>query len=660
MRPLAIVLVLLIALLSSTAGVSAQVRWEQRVPANAKVTLTSDKTSYFIGENIQLHYHVTNTGGPDFKVSSGGDNGAGGRSERFVVIAKDEEQIAADDPQALQAYWGFGGMSPTPTVTPQKPWAASLQLMAYCEIRKPGIYTIHVWHDLGWTAEHHHLDASQPMFDDADKRWTTLKLTIKQPEAEDAARIFASRMAMNADAKRVADSESKPHADFRYMNDPAYLPMLNKAAVSGNDDAVAGIISIHTPQATRVLMALLTHPDDKIASGAAYGLRDRLPSSPMPIGWRRLKKEVAQRQKLVDASWREDMSRPLLDHARAILKQPTRSRLMYADTMLASEAFASIASPGEIGTVIESLDILVKQIAQKPSRDGQEPYQLSWVRTLAFALLKRGAVAPASPRSLGEIVVYLEALKLETAGLETTRLETTRLETARLEASETDTTKRGTENIEASKFVLLDSSKRSTYLTAWLKHDIAYVRGLAVQALRLPLEPWARKPVLSLLEGSEYPAEIGALLNAISKSPDPMFAQASLDVINEVDDKSVLDNATRAAKASGVTDDVIMLAWAERLIKPDGKRPNHAARVQTLSTLLDVLEGYMGLSGKFFIPEQDRPALHKRWVTFIHANQHAIRHGRKIPISDPTFTSELVPEGFVISIEKTNDVPAMH
>ena len=49
-------------------------RTENLVPTHAKVTLSSEKNEYFLGENILVHFKLENTGGNTFKAGFGGDS----------------------------------------------------------------------------------------------------------------------------------------------------------------------------------------------------------------------------------------------------------------------------------------------------------------------------------------------------------------------------------------------------------------------------------------------------------------------------------------------------------------------------------------------------------------------------------------------------------
>ena len=93
----------------------------------ARVELVLDKQEYFLGENILLHYGVSNQGMELFRVNAGGDYRGAPRHLRFKVVATDAEGKLVEDPYPSIMY--RGGLSSGKTLQPGETWWQSLPLM---------------------------------------------------------------------------------------------------------------------------------------------------------------------------------------------------------------------------------------------------------------------------------------------------------------------------------------------------------------------------------------------------------------------------------------------------------------------------------------------------------------------------------------------------
>src|SRR5262245_3699926 len=84
------------------------------LPEGIKVTLVTERTQYFLGENILLQYRITNTGAGPFKISVGGDYRGSTRADRFMVTAATSPGgQPVPDPTPGMKNWG-GGLGGTP------------------------------------------------------------------------------------------------------------------------------------------------------------------------------------------------------------------------------------------------------------------------------------------------------------------------------------------------------------------------------------------------------------------------------------------------------------------------------------------------------------------------------------------------------------------
>ncbi len=71
------------------------------VPEGAVVRLELDKSEYFLGENVLIHFVVENTSAEPFRFDRGGDYRGAGRSQRYRVTATDADgKIVTDSMNA--------------------------------------------------------------------------------------------------------------------------------------------------------------------------------------------------------------------------------------------------------------------------------------------------------------------------------------------------------------------------------------------------------------------------------------------------------------------------------------------------------------------------------------------------------------------------------
>ena len=89
------------------------------IPDNAVVRLTTDRDTYFLGENVLIHFELVNSGGDTFQAGFGHDYRGAMRALRYRVTGTDEDGKALADPYPSTNC--FGGMGGEVEVTPEKP-----------------------------------------------------------------------------------------------------------------------------------------------------------------------------------------------------------------------------------------------------------------------------------------------------------------------------------------------------------------------------------------------------------------------------------------------------------------------------------------------------------------------------------------------------------
>jgi len=184
----------------------------------------------------------------------------------------------------------MGGLGTEGPLHPGKKECLEVSLLAYCRFDKPGKYTVRISHDFGWHAT-----------DERPLPVAEYVLHLVRPTAEQA-------------QKRIDDlfAGDKSVPDFYYLRDPIYLPILVKRAENGDAQALAGIGSIATPEATQALVRLAGQVPEKYMLGVIQTLNERLPDpqsdGKLPGRSIFLNDRLESRRWLSAQSWRADLA----------------------------------------------------------------------------------------------------------------------------------------------------------------------------------------------------------------------------------------------------------------------------------------------------------------------------------------------------------------
>lgn len=197
------------------------------VPRGFKVTASSERATYWLGENPLLRLTVTNTGPQDIWVFEGGDHRGGTRAWRFQITVRDADGSPVPDPYPNQVM--MGGMGMFRYLRPGEGHTLVAPLFRYAFIEKPGLYQIEIAHDCGW-------DWKQARRKPPPARLT---LQIEEPD-EPRAREIMSRAAPPGRLPTAGDSSAN-FGDYTCLRFPVYLPLLRDAAITGDADAVLAI-----------------------------------------------------------------------------------------------------------------------------------------------------------------------------------------------------------------------------------------------------------------------------------------------------------------------------------------------------------------------------------------------------------------------------------
>ena len=418
----------------------------------------------------------------------------------------------------------------------------------------------------------------------------------------------------------------EPYGDFTCLRYPIYLPLLQQLADKGDERAFAGLALIPTVEATRAIATYLSNKDINVVDAAVAALRGRLPHPALTDATARQRwwSDGQRRRQLemANQTWRDEFAEPIMVYARKALNA-TPSNGMRDDRMEeAAQLVESVAPPAEMTTVIKTLDRMLQRSQQvaveSPLIYGIIP-NLQWA---AEGILSRGGKAPKKPESPGEIVVYLEDLKREMHG------------------------KRHSDKEDKVQDPVLPPEFEG-YSRQWMDHPVAYIQRLTIEALPIPCPAWAFKPLQTRLDDRNVSVQYAAV-NAAGKSGDISFGSALLKLVRLADDQWVVGGASSAAIDVGVPRDGVLLAWADRLDRPDFDN-----NYRTMNQLVALIE-HQGSGGDSNGPpptRAERAALKARWIALIEHHREAIRAGKVFEASDPEIARDLIPPYFNIGVK---------
>jgi len=563
------------------------------VPPGARVVLELDKTEFFLGENVLVHYRLENLGKAPFQVEYGGDYRFASRHLRFQVTATGPDGKAVDDPDPSGFY--MGGLGGTFEVKPGESYVQSLPLTRYCRFEAPGTYTLRVKHDLGWKEEG---GARKVPVGET-------KLTLVMPTPDQARDVVVAMDRLPKDTGGMAGKKSDPYPDFTALGYAVYLPLLVDRAEAKSADALAGLGTIAEPEATRALIRLTGHRDAKFALDAARTLNDRLPDPELEgkLGPRNVfdNARKAARLRLSGRSWRAGFAPEVRARARTLLAARGVDEVGCGAFMI-----ECVGTPDDLPDLIAALDRAVTQTAEKAREQGIYPVPRGDCQELLRAarmLVLRGVTVPDSPKSPGEAALWLTALKERPAFRPV-----------------------GWEG------VFLDL----------LAHKIHYLRSLALVSLAEPVPPSVAGPLADRLPGLVADPDVDVQIAActLAGKMKAVGAKGSvLKVLTTVGpDDWLATTATDAAGELGALPEALEI-WADRLGEP-------GMAVPAITALIRVARYTGGYGFDGAVADDEALALRPRWRAFLREHREAIATGRRFPAGGPELTPGLFPKVF--------------
>lgn len=591
---------LFIGVLPARGGEAGDETWGSRdlpYPDGARLTLALTKKEYFLGENILLHFCLENIGKQPFKIDMGGDYRGASRSLRFIVSASDAKGVKVADPDPSR--FNMGGMSFQPEIKPGETYFESLPLARYCRFEQPGVYNVKVTHDLGWKK------AAGKAVPGAD-----IQITLRAPDEVQARELIEAMEHLPENPKGAYGQMNEPYADYSVIRHPAYLPGLMAKAQNGgkiSENALIGIGSIATPEATVALIKFLDHAKPELALAAAEILNARLPD---PEADGKLKARsafrdpfLAQRRELAKAAWKPEFAAKVREQAKKLLGGDERRQIDGAFM------FQCLGEKEDLSSVLSALDgVLEKSRIEPRPQTGlpQPPGASGELIRAAEILVQRGAPVPANPQTWSEIALYLNELK-----------------------TRKDFRPMGWEERCAK---IVDS-------------DVPYLReAVLISVPAIPAAVAAKLP--KLLEDADLGVRIAAC-NAAGKTKAPELRAPILKIIATTKDDWLINAANSAAYQLGVFRECID-TWISRLDEP-------GMEMKALATLIGVLVARSGYSaGGEFTPDEAR-AIKAAWKEFAKTYGGDFQAGRLFEVGGTELKAEMFPPKF--KLYKKNNQP---
>jgi hypothetical protein len=350
--------------------------WSQ--PSNqTQITLSSERSHYFLGENALIHFCVKNVGTQPVKLDVGGDYRGAYRSLRFKLEAFDAQNNPVPDPHPNAAC--FGGLGYQPTLKSGESFYSTLALAHYRRIPKAGHYRISVTHDLGWTTH--------------PKAW--LELDFVEPNATQATEVVQAMSSLPKDHGYSMGQRRSQFRDYWTMSYPIYLePLIRLQNAKPSEEAIRGIGQIATPEATLALLEFAARPNQRPL--AADELCRRLPISGDKVS---PQFGLEERTLLAQTSWNDQLKQKAREVAIDLLQGTN------ADVSSAAKILSETGTDQDLALVAKRLEHFLVPVSSYP-RPAGPAYDLETTLMRLTNRAPEGQILPS-----GSSALLLELLK---------------------------------------------------------------------------------------------------------------------------------------------------------------------------------------------------------------------------------------------------------
>lgn len=540
------------------------------MPDGIKISLESEKTNYFLGENILLYYRINNAGSNTFKIAVGGDYRGSTRADRFKVTATNDDGKPVADPTPAMRNFG-GGLVPNSEIKPGSDWFEKVFVIEYCRFDEPGTYTIHAFHDLGFGKKR-----------DADPREVSMTINLQAPTEERARAILIEEETAKPYNGNTWGQKGEARLDYHCIRWPTFLQPLIERAQNGRAEAVEGIASIRTLEATRALINLLSHTNFAIAQQASTFLEWRLPHSTNEFQgpWGEMRKQY-----YLENVWDKKLAAPLLDFALQLL-----ARTNHNDFILATKFLGRVGTQHEVPALMKALEFAVTQTNVEFAKDIHYPSPIRACDVLLGAAM------------MIDTNLNISANEIQTPG-------------------------------QALLFIAKHSGNDRVFtkeeesaFTKMLRHELPYVRMKALENLPKEIPQSLAGLVTERMTDSNAGVR-GFAFEVARRMQEPRQREIALAVLKSADDQWLRWSAQDIALKYGARYDCAMV-WVSHLVAP--KDINDYTPHDAIQHLFEIIVG-KNTSGNLEHPHDAAEAqtMQEHWKKFLTENKDKIEAGHE-------------------------------
>jgi hypothetical protein len=418
------------------------------------------------------------------------------------------------------------------------------------------------------------------------------------PDETQAAKIINTLLALPPSRTPMAGSDRPADDlahDFSTLRLPIYLKPLQKHIGENKPEIAAGIASIESVEATRLLIDMLASASTAVAQQIAWPLRQRIPEPADALtlfpDYRPQQDRSPRAAALIKASWSPDLAPPLRAYCVNILKKYPDAPPQTSDDLETAGYFLQmIGTKDDAPAVYAALDkVLTRNVHLADGQVLMDPQNAQQLLQTAAALIARGAPPPTPP-----------------AGVAATALEL--------------------QHITAIKTYRPDHWHER--LTALLQSDQPFLRYKSLQTLYTIPEPLpdAAEPIIEPLLSDTDPIVRLAAIQILGKAQSPPLQDRLMAMLRTSRDHTVLQYASIAAHTAHLD-----AQWLDICAHRLAETPNWYI---FSSPLINLLEESTGNSRGGPPTARDAARARDLWITFLAQHQEQIAAGKKIPISE--------------------------
>jgi hypothetical protein len=588
-----------IALIVAIPSLKAGDEPPRDLPAGVKVSLVQATNTYFLGENVLLHYHLENTGDTPFKLSVGGDYRGGTRAHRFKVSATDAQGRPVADPSPVQ--WDMGGLSPMATLTNGASWDEQVWLVRYCRFEEPGTYTVRVFHDLGLGPKRDH-----------DPRELTTTIHFKAPTEAEARELVAAMLKPSHDSGTTWGKRGRSVPDFGVLRHPAYLPALKDLARSGSSEALRGIDGIITVEATKFLAdwqaeATALRQDQQATDSAGiaqalaagnYLLKRLSKANVSRSAWGMEGKEEQEKlDQRFRQTWRPEFAKPIIDSALFLLSQTNREAIR-----LACAELASLGKPENVPAMLKTLDFAVAHTTDLYRGDHGYPQPVSVCSDLAGlieSLMPPGN--PTAPDSPGKALLFARSLGRRTN----------------------------------------DQAAWEQPAVALLHDPLPFLRAQTLASLPEQLPKRVADLIATLMQDPDVTVQKQAF-NVAERMDRPEHRDIALKVLAVAKDHWLFESADRLARKHEAGFECAEI-WVQRFDEKLDEPGPEAMAFYAIQSLWAITTG--GHVSGSFNSRENHTAYKTRWAKFLADHKQELKAGRQFKLGEGGLTKDLLTDG---------------